>query len=105
MGGNYKKQRIKINLSALPEIIATLQLYQKELSDPSSIICKDYLTKEKQQSVVERYLKGIPIDDLALQFDCTTQIISQILSIKEIEIADEKTSNKENRIRLSKRKY
>ena len=40
MAGYYNKQRIKTNLSALPEIIATLQLYQKELSDPSSIPLK-----------------------------------------------------------------
>jgi hypothetical protein len=86
--GNYSKQKIKINISDLPQIITTLQTYQKELSDPTSDICKNYLSKEKQQSVVKRYLKGISIPDLALQFDCTTQTISAILTSNEIELED-----------------
>ena len=105
MGGNYAKQKIKIRFSDLPQIIDVLQKYQKEMSDSDSEICKKYLSEDKQKMVVERYFKGISIDDLALQFDCTAQTISLVLSIKEIEIADEKTSNKENRIRLSRRKY
>lgn len=64
----------------MPQIIDTLQMYQKEMSDPNSEIGKNYLSKEKQQSVIEIYLK-------------------------EIEVTDEKASNKENWIRLSRRKY
>ena len=105
MAGNYNKQKIKINISDLPQIIFTLQTYQKELSDPTSDICKNYLSKEKQQSVVKRYLKGISIPDLALQFDCTTQTISAILTSNEIEMEDEKTLKRAQMIVRSKRKY
>jgi hypothetical protein len=49
MAGYYNKQKIKINISDLPQIISTLQAYQNELSDPNSDICKNYLSKEKQQ--------------------------------------------------------
>ena len=105
MVNNNTKQKIKINISDLPQIISTLQMYQKELSDPNSDICKNYLSKEKQQSVVKRYLKGISIPDLALQFDCTIETISAILSGNEIEMEDEKTSKRAQMIELSKRKY
>lgn len=80
-------------------------MYQKELSDPNSDICKNYLSKEKQQSVVKRYLKGISIPDLALQFDCTIETISAILPGNEIEMEDEKTLKREQMIELGKRKY
>lgn len=105
MANNYTKQKIKINISDLPQIISTLQMYQKELSDPNSDLCKNYLSKEKQQSVVKRYLKGISIPDLALQFDCTIETISTILSAHEIEKEDEKTLKRQHLIAISKRKY
>ena len=105
MANNYTKQKIKINISDLPQIISTLQMYQKELSDLNSDICKNYLSKEKQQSVVKRYLKGISIPDLALQFDCTIETISAILSGNEIEMDDEKTLKRQHLIAISKRKY
>jgi len=104
MAANYNKQKIKINISDLPQIISTLQTYQKELSDPNSDICKNYLSKENQQSVVKRYLKGISIADLALQFDCTTQSISAILFANEIEMVNEKTWKREQMTQASKRK-
>jgi hypothetical protein len=88
MPGNYNKQKIKFNISDLPQIISTLQMYQKESIDLNSDICKNYFSKEKQQSVVKRYLKGTSIPDLALQFDCTTQTISAILTSNEIELED-----------------
>lgn len=105
MLNNYSKQKIKINISDLPQIISTFQMYQKELSDPSSDLCKNYLSKEKQQSVVKRYLKGISIPDLALQFDCTIETISAVLSGHEIEMEDEKTLKSQRLIAVSKRKY
>lgn len=49
MAGNYNKQKIKIDISDLPQIISTLQAYQKELSDPDSDICKNYLSAEQQK--------------------------------------------------------
>jgi hypothetical protein len=102
---NNAKQKIKIRLSDLSQIIDTLQTYQKEMSNPESEICKNYLSEEKQKTVAERYLKGISINDLALQFDCTNEIILQVLSHKKIEIDNDLEARKRELIRLSKLKY
>jgi hypothetical protein len=105
MVNNNITQKIKINISDLPQIISSLQMYQKELSDPDSDICKNFLSKEKQQSVVKRCLKGISIPDLALQFNCTIETISSILSRNEIEMENEKALKRIQMIERSKRKY
>jgi hypothetical protein len=55
----------------------------------------------KQQSVVERYAKAVPLPDLAVQFDCTIQTISVILTSKEIEMEDEKALKREQMIEAS----
>jgi hypothetical protein len=105
MANNYSKQKIKIDLGALKQIISTLQLYEHELNDPNSDICKNYLLKDKQQLVIQRHLKGISVPDLALQFDCTSQTIEAILSTHKIEFENEKNVRKQRMIGRSKRKY
>jgi len=104
MANNYRKQRIKIDLAALKQIIDTLQ-YEKELTDLNSDICKNYLSKEKKQLVIQRHFKGISIPNLALQFDCTIQTIEAILSSYEIESENQKNLRKQQMIEESKRKY
>ena len=49
---------------------------------------------EKHHAVVQRYLKGVSIADLALQFNCPHQIIEQILFNKGIEIVKKKAFKK-----------
>ncbi len=83
------KQELKINFSILPDIIFVLENYKKEIVKNNSYSDKYYFSEEKQKSVVERYLKGITINDLALQFDCNSQIIKQILFNKGIAIFDQ----------------
>lgn len=102
---NYKKQKIKIKATDLSQMIATLQMYEKEMSDPDSNICKNYLPKEKQQLVIKRYFIGIPVHDLALQFDCPVQTIIAILKSNDIQIEDQKALKRKQRIEMSKRKY
>ena len=81
-------------------------MYQTEMSEPGSIICKDYFSKAQQQSIVSIYLKGITIKDLALQFNCTTQIITQVLLNNHIEIVDqEQPRRREAKTIRNKRKY
>ena len=105
MARDYAKQKITIPFSDLQPIIDTLQLYQQGMTEQDSEICKNYLSDKKQKSVLERYLKGISIKDLALQFDCTKEIILQVLSDKNIEIDNDKEARKRELIRLSKSKY
>jgi hypothetical protein len=88
--GQEGKQVLKINPSVLPDIISVLQMYQKEMDKPGSKEKRNYFSKDKQQKIVTIYLKGVPIKDVALQFNCTPQIIEQILLNKQIEIIDQR---------------
>lgn len=86
--GREGKQQIKINPSILSDIIAVLSIYKKEFDQ--KLKGKNYFSEETQQSISNIYLKGISTKDLALQFDCSKQIIEQILFNKGIEIVDHK---------------
>lgn len=44
------------------------------------------ITNEKQEEMIKRYFKGVGINSLAVQFDCTVDIIKQILTNRGIEI-------------------
>ena len=70
-------RKIKMNLTLL-----------KLVNTKESI--KGYFTIEKKKEVITRYLKGIEIEDLALQFDCSKNIIEQILTNADIEIVSNK---------------
>jgi len=83
-------KELNINFSALTDILFVLQSYHREISKlhfPFSNN-KSYFSEEKQASVVRRYLKGVPIADLTLQFDCSIEIIEQILLNREIYIIE-----------------
>jgi len=77
---NKEYNSIKINPTVLSDIIRALQRYQV-------IIRKDkYISDDNQQEIQRRYLKGVSIDDLALQFDQEEELIEMILRNKGIEI-------------------
>ena len=57
MVNNNTKQKIKINISDLPQIISTLQMYQKELSDPNSDIAKTISQKKSNNQLSKDTLK------------------------------------------------
>ncbi len=97
-------QELKINLSVLTDIISVLKNYQKEFTVPASRLSKSYFSEDKQKSVVERYFKGVTIEDLALQFDCSKQIIEQILFNKGIEIVDNNQPTQKKNFRYRRRK-
>jgi hypothetical protein len=67
-----------------------LTSYQKEIKQTTLYNGKFYFSEEKQKEIVARYLKGVTIEDLSMQFDCSIQIIEQILFNKEIEIVNNK---------------
>jgi hypothetical protein len=79
-------QKIKINPSILPDIIEVLSQFKEELPLDSNS-SKNYFTPGKIQEIIKRYLKGgIETKHLAVQFECSEQIIEQILQNKGIAI-------------------
>lgn len=79
------QQEIKINPSVLDEIIEVLKNYLNEIPKQQSK-SHPHLSSEIKQAIQDRYLKGISINDLALQFDIKPQLIQQILENRGIEI-------------------
>ena len=90
----YKRQVLKINASALTDLISVLHTCQTIISQSPLANAQSYFSPEKYHSVVQRYLKGVSIADLALQFNCPHQIIEQILFNKGIEIVKKKAFKK-----------
>ena len=107
--GNNDSQELKINLSVVTDLISVLQHYQKqipkEISKPKTLNPKKlYFSEDKQQIIINRYFKGLTIETLALQFDCTTQIIEQTLTNKQIPIVDNKPPKPYKYFKYRKRK-
>lgn len=79
---------LKINPTILTDLISILQQFRNEIENSSINKSSLYFSDDKQKSITDRYFKGITIQDLALQFDCSVGIINQILFNKGIEIVD-----------------
>lgn len=78
-------QIIKINPTILSDILDVLQKYQSDISD-RNIARKLILTEKEQTKIQDRYLKGVSINELAIQFEETEENIEMILRNKGIEI-------------------
>ena len=82
-----EKSSIKINPTVLSDIIKVLQNYQAKVPyKPDSK--NKHITDLEQQKIQERYLKGVSIKDLAMQFDQTSELIEMVLRNKGIEIVE-----------------
>lgn len=92
-----ESQKIKINPSVLRDIIEVLSDFQKDIAVYKPSKSKNKITDENREQIIKRYLKGIEIKDLALQFNCSIKVIEQFLRNNEIEIV-------ENKIKRSNRK-
>ena len=91
---------IKINPSVLGELIEVLLNYKDKISDERT---KDSnrTWDEKKRKIQRRYLKGIPIKDLVLQFGYSKNFIETILRNSGIEIVSNrlpKTSKRRKKI-------
>ncbi len=86
---NCQTQKIKINLSILDDILEVLNNYKNKVSQKNPGT-RNYFSSERKEEVKRRYFKGIEIKDLALQFDCSENIIEQILINSGIEIVSNK---------------
>jgi hypothetical protein len=93
---NNERQTIKLSPEVLPKIIETLKSYQTLINQ------KETQTNRKTpfeftNQIVSRYLKGISIKDLMIQFDYKEEVIKQILRNNEIEIVEEMKTKKRRR--------
>jgi len=84
---NEKAESIKINPSVLSDIIKVLQNYHAKLPKESKLEIK-HITEINQEKIQQNYLKGVPIKDLAMQFDQESELIEMILRNKGIEIVE-----------------
>ena len=102
---NYKKQKVTFKFSDLPQLITVLENYKSENFTPDPFNARKYFSKEQLKSIVSIYFKNVPIKNIALQFDCSTEMIEKVLIDQKIAITDDKKSRKAEMIRLSKLKY
>lgn len=107
MGG--EKTSININPKVLPDLIEVLSNYEKKLFRNLAIVDSTdgnlpRKVRDKVELIQSRYLKGVPIKDLALQFDCDEKFIKLILENNEIEIVSNKVPTNWNWSRKRKRK-
>lgn len=84
-----KSESIKINPSVLSDILKVLQNYQAKLPKESISEIK-HITEFDQKKIQDRYLKGVSIKDLVLQFDQTHELIEMILRNRGVEIVENK---------------
>jgi hypothetical protein len=88
---NQKAESIKINPSVLTDIIKVLQNYHAKLPEESKLGIK-HITETDQKKIQERYLKGVSIKDLAMQFDQSFELIKMVLRNKGVEIVENRLS-------------
>jgi hypothetical protein len=90
---------LKINPSVLKDIVNVLDNYSHLIQNPKTIPVsknnpvkksnfKKFLTEKDKTELQKRYLKGVSIRDLTIQFDCNAELIQQVLRNKGIAIVD-----------------
>jgi hypothetical protein len=95
------QQEIKINPSVLKDIVTVLDTYYKlipggQTASPvknnpvAKSNSKNLLTEKDKTEIQNRYLKGVPIRELTIQFDRKAEVIEQVLRNKGIAIVDNK---------------
>jgi hypothetical protein len=96
------KRAIKINPSLLSDLLKVLNSYQelipgdKEKQQTKQITSEITTTQVRARTLTEsdktaiqnRYLKGVSIADLTIQFDCKAELIEQVLRNSNIVIVD-----------------
>ena len=82
-----EQSRIQIASSLLSELIKTLENYHAKLSTHTSQ-ANEHLSELDKQSIERNYLRGVPLKNLALQFDQSIALIEMVLRNRGIEIVD-----------------
>ncbi len=82
---NGLKRELKINPSVLRSLILGLESLESELPEggnqpkpPKKKPVKS-LNPNQQSEIVRRYLKNVKAEDIAMQFDCSQELVEQIL--------------------------
>ena len=78
-------QTIKINPSVLSDFIKILQNYEAKIPGKIDHHTK-HITEEDKQKIQDRYLIGVSLKDLALQFDQSEELIEMVLRNRGIQI-------------------
>lgn len=78
---------IKIASSLLSELIKVLDNYHAKLVS-ETLMSSSHLSELDKQSILWNYLKGVPLKNLALQFDQSTELIEMVLRNRGIEVVD-----------------
>lgn len=81
---NYQ-QVIKINPNVFAEIISTLEEF-KEYIPLKQLEKFRFLPDHEKDKIQERYLKGVSITDLAMQFDLNKEDVEAVLRNRNIPI-------------------
>jgi hypothetical protein len=89
LAGNYKKQRIKISYSDLSHLVKVLNDYANPQLKSSVAIAKESLSAEKENEIINIYLKGVSIKNVALTFGCSVKVVEGILKKKDVVILDQ----------------
>lgn len=96
------KRAIKINPSLLSDLLKVLNSYQELIPGGNEKVQTKQttseftttqvrartLTESAKTAIQHRYLKGVSIADLTIQFDCKTELIEQVLLNSNIAIVD-----------------
>lgn len=106
-------QSIKINSSVLPELIEVLQEYQEKIDSTKKLqensakkittIKSNHFTEEQKDEIQKRYLKGLSLDELVVQFRQKKEVIEMILRNRNIEIVSNKQPKKDTGENLGER--
>ena len=96
-GDTSDGQKIKINPTVFTDLVRVLvEFYEmipnRQFDDALQI------SEDSKKKIEDRYYRGISTSDLALQFDCSVDLIEMILRNRGVEILADTTSTK-------KRKY
>lgn len=83
------QHQIKINPSVLSDIIEVLQNYL-EIVPKHQLRTQQSLLKNDKEEIQGRYLKGVSMEDLAIQFDCPKNLIENVLRNRGIAIVSNK---------------
>jgi hypothetical protein len=90
------KRAIKINPSLLSELLKVLNSYQELIPDVKEKQQNQHkkqvrartFTESDKTAIQNRYLRGVSIADLTVQFDCKVELIEQVLRNNNIDIVD-----------------
>lgn len=81
-----KTQTIKINPKAIDDILYVIGKYSKSINPDNKN--QSFFAEENQKKLIKRYLNGITIRDLSIQFNIDEESIRNILSDNDIEIVE-----------------